>query len=88
MAAFGPCILDGTIFRASMSVFGGPLNRFEPDLPRSSDFDNTFMSITKGALVPIMGNIIGQNGTESQLRTIRVPQAAVFRECLMVLENR
>ena len=81
----------GTIFKASISVLGGPLNRLEPDLPgiiTSSDFDNTFTSATKGATVPIEGNNIGQKGAKGQLGTSRVPHAIVFRACLMVLGIR
>jgi len=85
---YWPLDLLVMIFKASISVLGGPLNKLEPCLPgiiESSDLANTFRPATKEATFTILGNSIGQKGAEGQLGTTRVPRADVFKICLITL---
>ena len=59
---------DGANFRASISILGGPLNKFVLDLPgiiESSNLDNIMTSATKEATVPGLGNNMGQKGPKA-----------------------
>ena len=76
---------------ANKSVFGAPLNKFTPDLPKqmtTSDLLMIIVATIPSNVSPLLGKNIGQYGAEGHLGTTKVPKAAVSCACLNTLGTK